>query len=198
MPFSIAALLAAADEAEFAFVRDSVEISDSALSKQASALEAAGYVAVRKGFVGRFPRTWLSLTPQGRAGALPQHRQMRVVQLRKGGRAQVRVLGGGLYPHSFGDDRRSSDPTLHHAGVPCSALRSGGGAPAVLNAANEVAVESFLAGRLRFTAIAQVIEETMQRVPCGAADTLDAVLDADRRARRSAEASIAALFENAA
>ncbi|WP_430645598.1 winged helix-turn-helix domain-containing protein [Agromyces sp. GXS1127] len=67
VPFSIAALLAAADEAEFAFVRDSVELTDSALSKQASALEAAGYVSVRKGFVGKYPRTWLSMTPQGRA-----------------------------------------------------------------------------------------------------------------------------------
>ena len=67
VPFSIAALLAAADEAEFAFVRDSVEISDSALSKQAAALEAAGYVAIRKGFVGKYPRTWLAMTPQGRA-----------------------------------------------------------------------------------------------------------------------------------
>ncbi|MEI9512781.1 transcriptional regulator [Agromyces sp. CCNWLW213] len=67
VPFSICALLAAADEAEFAFVRDTVEISDSTLSKQASALEAAGYVAVRKGFVGKYPRTWLSLTARGRA-----------------------------------------------------------------------------------------------------------------------------------
>ena len=67
VPFSIAALLAAADEAEFAFVRDSVELTDSALSKQAAALEAAGYVSIRKGFVGKFPRTWLAMTPQGRA-----------------------------------------------------------------------------------------------------------------------------------
>ncbi|MGR2751398.1 winged helix-turn-helix domain-containing protein [Agromyces arachidis] len=67
VPFSICALLAAADEAEFAFVRDAVELSDSALSKQASALEAAGYVAVRKGFVGKYPRTWLSMTARGRA-----------------------------------------------------------------------------------------------------------------------------------
>ncbi|MCK8608860.1 transcriptional regulator [Agromyces sp. C10] len=67
VPFSICALLAAADEAEFAFVRDTVEVSDSVLSKQASALEAAGYVSVRKGFVGKYPRTWLALTPQGRA-----------------------------------------------------------------------------------------------------------------------------------
>jgi 1-deoxy-D-xylulose-5-phosphate reductoisomerase len=83
-------------------------------------------------------------------------------------------------------------------GIAYAALRAGGGAPAVLNAANEVAVEAFLAGRLRFTAIARVIEETMQRVACGVADTLDSVLDADRRARRSAEASIAALLGNAA
>jgi 1-deoxy-D-xylulose-5-phosphate reductoisomerase len=79
-----------------------------------------------------------------------------------------------------------------------AALRAGGGAPAVLNAANEVAVEAFLAGRLRFTAIAQVIDETMQRVPGGAGDTLEAVLDADQRARRSARASVAARLANAA
>jgi DNA-binding MarR family transcriptional regulator len=64
--FSIAATLAAADGAEFGFVRDQVEISDSVLSKQVSALEQAGHVHVRKGYVGRRPRTWLSLTPAGR------------------------------------------------------------------------------------------------------------------------------------
>jgi DNA-binding MarR family transcriptional regulator len=64
--FSIVALLAATDRAEFSFVRDQVEISDSMLSKQMSALEQAGYVRVRKGFVGKRARTWLSLTSQGR------------------------------------------------------------------------------------------------------------------------------------
>ena len=78
------------------------------------------------------------------------------------------------------------------------ALRAGGAAPAVLNAANEAAVEAFLGGRLRFTAIAQVIEQTMQRVAAGAGDTLEAVLDADRRARRAAADYAAALFGNAA
>ncbi len=43
-------------------------------------------------------------------------------------------------------------------GLAYAALRAGGTAPAVLNAANEVAVEAFLGGRLRYTAIAQVIE----------------------------------------
>ncbi|GAB3446045.1 transcriptional regulator [Streptomonospora sediminis] len=64
--FSIAAALAAADQADFKFVRDTVEVSDSALSKQISTLENAGYVQVRKVFVGRRPRTYLSLTPAGR------------------------------------------------------------------------------------------------------------------------------------
>ncbi|GAA0948172.1 transcriptional regulator [Actinocorallia libanotica] len=62
----IMSLLAATVEAEFAFVRDSLEISDSVLSKHASALEAAGYVEIRKGHVGKRPRTWLKLTDPGR------------------------------------------------------------------------------------------------------------------------------------
>jgi len=64
--FSIVAMLAAASMAEFGFVRDQVEVSDSMLSKQVTALEQAGYVKVRKGFIGRRGRTWLSLTAEGR------------------------------------------------------------------------------------------------------------------------------------
>ncbi len=64
--FSIMALLAAATKAEFGFVRDHVEVSDSVLSKQVSTLEQAGYVKVHKGFVAKWPRTWLSLTKEGR------------------------------------------------------------------------------------------------------------------------------------
>lgn len=64
--FSIIATLAGADNAEFSFVRDAVEVSDSVLSKQISTLESAGYVKVKKGYVGKRPRTWLSLTVVGR------------------------------------------------------------------------------------------------------------------------------------
>ncbi len=64
--FSIMALLAPAHKVEFGFVRDHVEVTDSILSKQMSALEQAGYVKVDKGFVGKRPRTWLSLTREGR------------------------------------------------------------------------------------------------------------------------------------
>ena len=59
-------MLAAADKAEFSFVRDNIEVSDSVLSKQVGALEQAGYVKVAKGFVGKRPRTWLSLSRDGR------------------------------------------------------------------------------------------------------------------------------------
>jgi 1-deoxy-D-xylulose-5-phosphate reductoisomerase len=66
------------------------------------------------------------------------------------------------------------------------ALRAGGSAPAVLNAANEVAVEAFLAGRIPFTAIAAVIEDTVASVATAAADSLEQVLEADASARRKA------------
>lgn len=65
--FSIVATLSGVDEAEFAFVRETVEISASVLSKQVSVLESAGYVKVKKGYVGKRPRTWLRLTAEGRA-----------------------------------------------------------------------------------------------------------------------------------
>ncbi|HEY1419171.1 MAG TPA: transcriptional regulator [Candidatus Dormibacteraeota bacterium] len=64
--FSIMALLAAADRAEFGFVRDQVEVNDSVLSKQISTLQEAGYVKAHKGYVDNRARTWLSLTGQGR------------------------------------------------------------------------------------------------------------------------------------
>lgn len=65
--FSMTAALAAAEQLDFADLRDAVQVSDSTLSKQVSVLEAAGFVKVKKGFVGKRPRTSLSLTPDGRA-----------------------------------------------------------------------------------------------------------------------------------
>jgi DNA-binding MarR family transcriptional regulator len=64
---SLVALLAAAEWAEFKYLRDALGLSDSALSKQLSTLETAGYVHVRKGYVGKRPRTWARLSPAGRA-----------------------------------------------------------------------------------------------------------------------------------
>ncbi len=63
--FSVVAALNGMERVEFALVRDSVQVSDSMLSKQVALLEGAGYVDVEKGKVGRRPRTWLRLTPAG-------------------------------------------------------------------------------------------------------------------------------------
>jgi 1-deoxy-D-xylulose-5-phosphate reductoisomerase len=78
-------------------------------------------------------------------------------------------------------------------GLAYAALRAGGTASAVLNAANEVAVEAFLAGRLRFTGIAGVIAETLAAVPARGADSLGEVMEADARARREAHTKVMAL-----
>jgi DNA-binding MarR family transcriptional regulator len=64
--FSLLAALAKADELEFRFLREALGVSDSVLSRQVSTLEDAGYLTVRKGYVGKRPRTWLSLTDSGR------------------------------------------------------------------------------------------------------------------------------------
>ncbi len=61
-----AAFLARCGEAEFGTVAGACELSAGTLSKAATALEAAGYIRVRKGYLGRRPRTWLSLTAAGR------------------------------------------------------------------------------------------------------------------------------------
>jgi 1-deoxy-D-xylulose-5-phosphate reductoisomerase len=78
-------------------------------------------------------------------------------------------------------------------GLAYAALRAGGTAPAVLNAANEVAVEAFLAGRLAFTGIAGVIADALAAVPAGPADELAQVMEADARARRAARQRVLAL-----
>jgi len=73
------------------------------------------------------------------------------------------------------------------------ALKDGGGAPTVLNAANEVAVAGFLAGRLAFLDIARVVEATLAGVPqCGLV-SFDQVHELDRLAREEAGRRIAAL-----
>ena len=66
------------------------------------------------------------------------------------------------------------------------AALAGGTAPCVLNAANEVAVHAFLAGRLRFLDIAAVIEETLERLPSKQVHSFDSLIDADAEARRVA------------
>lgn len=70
------------------------------------------------------------------------------------------------------------------------ALKAGGTMPAVLNAANEVAVEAFLTRKIPFLAIPEVIELTMQKHQVSAGQEIDEVLGADRWARETANTLI--------
>ncbi|WP_433263443.1 winged helix-turn-helix domain-containing protein [Micromonospora vinacea] len=64
---SLVSLLAATEWAEFRYLREQLGLSDSALSKQLTTLEQAGYVEIRKSFVGKRPRTSVTLSSAGRA-----------------------------------------------------------------------------------------------------------------------------------
>ena len=66
------------------------------------------------------------------------------------------------------------------------ALNAGGTSTAILNAANEVAVEAFLKREIKFTDIARVIAEVLANLPAQAADSLDQILNADKLAREMA------------
>jgi len=76
-------------------------------------------------------------------------------------------------------------------GLARAALRRGGTAPAILNAANEVAVAAFLAGQIGFLDIARVVETVLTDQPAGPISDIAAVLAADGEARRRAETVIA-------
>ena len=107
-------------------------------------------------------------------------------------------IASGAQPLDLASIRHLSFEKPDLARFPClslayAALRTGGTAPAVLNAANEVAVEAFLGGRLPFTGIPGVIADTLDSVPARAADDLAAVMAADAHARRAASARILAI-----
>jgi len=70
------------------------------------------------------------------------------------------------------------------------ALKKGGNAPTVLNAANEIAVDGFLSGRIGFLEIAAIVEKTLEKAPHCELGTLTDVLDADAGAREIAESYI--------
>ncbi len=73
------------------------------------------------------------------------------------------------------------------------ALQAGGGAPTILNAANEVAVEAFLQRRIGFLDIAGTVDQVLQRLGTPKADSLDEVIGLDSLGRRTAQAIIPAI-----
>ena len=70
------------------------------------------------------------------------------------------------------------------------AMSAGGTAPAILNAANEVAVSAFLQGRIAFLAIPELVANALSTLPAASADTLEGLLAADQRARQITQAAI--------
>lgn len=94
---------------------------------------------------------------------------------------------GGL---TFEQPDHSRFPALQMA---YDALAAGGVKPAVLNAANEVAVDAFLAGRIGFTRIAKIVSTTLEKTEQGDELDLEMVLAADKAARIIAEQEIRAV-----
>ena len=84
---------------------------------------------------------------------------------------------------------------FHCLALAYQALRAGGTAPAVLNAANEVAVAAFLGGQIPFLAIPRLIEQVLGALPVEKVDALDDVLAADAAARDKATALLPEVAE---
>ncbi|MFP4147556.1 MAG: 1-deoxy-D-xylulose-5-phosphate reductoisomerase, partial [Halorhodospira sp.] len=97
----------------------------------------------------------------------------------------VDLAAAGRLDFEAVDERRF--PCL---GLAYQALRAGGGACAVLNAANEVAVDAFLDRRLRFDRIAAVIEEALAAEAPATPQDLESARAIDARARRAAETAV--------
>ena len=105
-------------------------------------------------------------------------------------------IAAGVSPLDLAKAGRLEFETLNLERFPCvrlayDALARGGTAPAVLNAANEIAVEAFLGGELAFPDISGVIEEVMTAAEVAKAVTLEAVMVADSAARSLARERIA-------
>jgi 1-deoxy-D-xylulose-5-phosphate reductoisomerase len=107
-------------------------------------------------------------------------------------------IDAGVAPVDFAKVGRLDFERADTARFPCvrlayEALERGGTAPAVLNAANEVAVESFLAGRLGFNGIAAVIENVLAAATVEPLSSLDDAWAADRDARERARGEVSRL-----
>lgn len=77
--YNIMALLYVVERAEFLFVRNQTHLTPGNLSQHVGKLEAAGYVLIEKVFVGKKPRTFLSLTGQGRSAFEDYRSRMKIL-----------------------------------------------------------------------------------------------------------------------
>ena len=118
---------------------------------------------------------------------------------------ELPILYALTYPERISDaELRTFDPVrsspltfepVDHEAFPLfrigvEAGRAGGHAPAVFNAANEIAVSGFLEGRIGFLEMAEVVQETLDRVGPGSLERVEDVLQADRKARDVARGAV--------
>ena len=102
-------------------------------------------------------------------------------------------IASGVPPLDFAALSALTFETPDYRRFPClelayQAMQVGGGVPCVLNAANEIAVAAFLAGRIRFTDIARTVQHCLEQDFSGSHHSLEGLLDLDAAARRAAEA----------
>ncbi|WP_394000753.1 1-deoxy-D-xylulose-5-phosphate reductoisomerase [Luteimonas sp. WGS1318] len=121
---------------------------------------------------------------------LPDMRTALAVGLGSPGRIASGVAGLDLLQHGRLDFEAPDTDAFPCLALARAALVAGGTAPAVLNAANEVAVSAFLQGHLRFLAIPALVEHVLATLPATSADSLDVLRDADAQARRIAGQAI--------
>ena len=104
-------------------------------------------------------------------------------------------IASGVPPLDFAALSALTFETPDYRRFPClelayQAMQAGGGVPCVLNAANEIAVAAFLAGRIRFTDIARTVRHCLGQDFSGSHHSLEGLLDLDAAARRAAEAFV--------
>ena len=104
-------------------------------------------------------------------------------------------IASGVPPLDFAALSALTFETPDYRRFPClelayQAMQAGGGVPCVLNAANEIAVAAFLAGRIRFTDIAHTVRHCLELDFSGSHHSLEGLLDLDAAARRAAEAFV--------
>lgn len=97
-------------------------------------------------------------------------------------------IDSGVEPLNLATVGRLDFSVADHQHFPClalayQALNAGGTSTAILNAANEIAVEAFLQGQIKFTQIPQIIEQVLSKVSASEGNTLEQVLADDQRAR---------------
>ncbi|MDI3237196.1 1-deoxy-D-xylulose-5-phosphate reductoisomerase [Acinetobacter ursingii] len=106
-------------------------------------------------------------------------------------RLDTHVPALDLFTHSHLNFQQPDTQKFPALNLARQAMRDGGLAPTILNAANEIAVAAFLNLKIKFTSIPEVVEHTLNHVQNGSAQSIEAILDTDRLARDVAHQFVA-------